>query len=846
MKTFEKFLFAILCAGTVLQPLSVFATSHYSYENSDQERLSGKIHWREFGPEAFTEAVKDNKPIFLLLTAPSWCYWCHVYDSNDYLYNERVYPFIDRKFIPIYVDADQRQDLTRQYLEGGWPSTTIMTPSGQRIFGYSGPRSVDNMVINLQKAVDYVQQSGFSTAAASSYEKTAAAIPTGANLQSMIDSYQAAILGSFDSEYGGFGQGQKFPQGRTMDYALDLYEQTKDKKWLDIVTKTFESQYTKAEDVEITYRLFDPIEGGFHRYATQRDGTVPHYEKMLYDNARLLTAYAHLERLLPNDARIREMVTKTKQYMEQKWYDKEQGGFYGNTDVGEEKRYYMQRKRSQDKPRVETTKYTDWNSEAIITYLSLWKGSQKTGEKDIAGKSLDFLQRQMLTGEGMAHYEKEDGTRGVRGSLLDNTYALLAFTEGYDTLGDTQYLEAAQKVADYSLQNLYDWYGGGFFERNSPDTDLYAPGQHVLLAKPSEENGIMAYGFLRLYNATQNPVYLNAGLKTLGTLIGRAGGLDDAYYTVRSAELVRSDGLLSAFENLKTQIEQLEEENQQASWLNGFMPKPVSKAAIAPFQPSTEGVPATQAPFLLLVLVALLAGLLSFASPCCLPTLPAFAACIVGSSKQSVKGRTIAFVLGMGLTFTLLGMSASLVGSFLRSHLTGISQILGILIMLFGLYTLSGRGIAILRPLQSKPTSYGGVFLFGAAIGIARTPCIGPVLVAVLLLASTSTSVLQGGLLLLIYSLGISIPFLLLGLYLGKIDKNSRLWKVLRGREIHWRLFGLHGFVHTTALVTGLLFLGLGYLIFSGTLYSLNKAIVGSAFQKWMFRGEDWLLKIAR
>ena len=94
-------------------PVQVLATSHYSYENSEQELLSQKIHWRDFGSEAFNEAVTQNKPIFLLLTAPSWCYWCHVYDSSDYLYNPAIYPLIDQKFIPIYVDADKRQDLTR-------------------------------------------------------------------------------------------------------------------------------------------------------------------------------------------------------------------------------------------------------------------------------------------------------------------------------------------------------------------------------------------------------------------------------------------------------------------------------------------------------------------------------------------------------------------------------------------------------------------------------------------------------------------------------------------------------------------------------------------------------------
>ena len=131
----RRHLLAVAILLILAIPVSVFATSHYSYENSEQERLSQKIHWRDFGPEAFNEAITQNKPIFLLLTAPSWCYWCHVYDSDDYLYNPAILPLIDQQFIPIYVDADKRQDLTRQYLEGGWPSTTILNPSGERIYG---------------------------------------------------------------------------------------------------------------------------------------------------------------------------------------------------------------------------------------------------------------------------------------------------------------------------------------------------------------------------------------------------------------------------------------------------------------------------------------------------------------------------------------------------------------------------------------------------------------------------------------------------------------------------------------------------------------------------------------
>jgi cytochrome c-type biogenesis protein len=701
------------------------------------------------------------------------------------------------------------------------------------------------MQINLQKAVDYVTVNGFSTSISYNYQKTPAVIPTDSDFTGIIEGYKSSILGSFDPEYGGFGQGQKFPQGRTMDYALGLYEQTKDKQWLDIVQKTLENQYTKISEIKSAYRLFDPIEGGFHRYSTQKNGTVPHYEKMLYDNARLLLAYAHLQNLAPSKE-AKDVVTKTLSYIADNWYDAIGGGFYGNTDVGTHEKYYGEVKRPAERPRVEKTKFTDWNSEAVITYLALWRQTKNPDYKTIATRTLDFFASEMLTDDGMYHYQKEDGSKGVRGSLLDNSYALLGFVDGYETLGDQKYLDAAKKIAGYSLEHLYDWNSGGFFERNSPDATLYAPGQTVLLRKPTDENGIMSDALLRLFKVTNNPLYLNAGIKTLGTIEGNAGGLDDAYYTIKAAEFTRDNQLLSAFEQERSQIEQIQQEKQSSFWLNGLLGEKNQVAAAAPFQPSAEGVPDAQTPFLLLLLIAFLAGILSFASPCCLPVIPAFIASTFSSTKQSVKGMTLAFVSGMGLTFALLGMTAFFVGTFLKAHLTGFSQIMGIIIMLFGIYTLAGKGLKILKPLQSKPTSYGGAFLFGGALGIVRTPCIGPVLVTVFLLASTSASVLQGGLLLLTYSLGLAVPFLLLAWCIGRFDKQSLIWRVIRGKELTWNMFGWKGSIHTTNLISGLLFLSLGYLIFSGTLYSLSRYAVGTGFQKWLFGLEGWLLHFIR
>ena len=115
-------------------------------------------------------------------------------------------------------------------------------------------------------------------------------------------------------------------------------------------------------------------------------------------------------------------------------------------------------------------------------------------------------------------------------------------------------------------------------------------------------------------------------------------------------------------------------------------------------------------------------------------------------------------------------------------------------------------------------------------------------LVALLLLASTTSSVFTGGLLLFMYAVGLALPLILISTYLEKINKESRLWKFIEGKELHIK-FGNKVFsVHTNNLISGLLFIILGYLIFSGILFAFNQYIVGTSFQKFIFGIEDWFL----
>jgi len=813
---------------------TVLATSHYSYEHA--EELKPLIDWRDYGPSAFDESIYQNKPIFLLLTAPSWCYWCQVYESEEYLFHPDIIEYINEYYIPIYVDADQRQDLTRQYLEGGWPSTTILTPSRERLFGFSGVRPVSNMITNLEEAVDFVNNNGFSNQIAYNYIETEPRVPTNSELASFINSYSNYILQTHDTTFGGFGTGRKFPQGLTLDFSLDLYEDSNDLQWLNLVQTTLVNQYTNIDELETNYNLFDPIEGGFHRYGVDRDWTPPHYEKMLYDNARLLRAYSHLLLITPEDKIANEVVEKTLGYIKSEWYDDANGGFYANTDVNGEEHYYGENPRPEEKARVEQTKFTDWNSEAIITYLYLFDTSGNEEYKDMASKSLDFFQEEMLTENGAYHYQDSTGEKGVQGNLFDNAYLLLALVEGYEVLGDETFLVSAEDLADYSLENLYDWNSGGFFERNSPNLDLYPAGEEINLGKPIEENGIMAYALLKLYSHTKDPAYLNAGLKTIGQEISNVGGLDRGYYYSQASEYIIENNLIFDYNSLLSEIESLELENEEF-WLDSLLEQPYVE-----FEIDNEGIEIFEGPLILLLIIAIFAGFISFASPCSLPIIPAYIAYTFKSSKKNVMGMTLAFFVGLSLIFVILGMSASLVGNILKSYTTLFSQIAGVAILVFGIYILLGNGFSGIKIKQKKPATYAGSFLFGAVMGISWTPCVGPILVGILLLASTTGSVFTGGLLLFGYALGLAIPLIILSFYLSRINKEGTLWKILQGKVIRFKIGKKEIITHTSSIVSGVIFIILGILIFSGTLFTLNQYLAATPFQALIFNIEEWLL----
>lgn len=831
---------------------TVNAEAKYTREKS--EELFHLIDWQEYKPETFELALKEQKPIFLMISAPAWCYWCHVYESKDYLYHNNLYPYINENFIPVIIDSDKRPDLTRKYLEGGWPSTTIFSPDMRRITGFTGPREPNGLREYFEQLVTYLEDKKFTSFSFQlNYEQSVPRIPEYNQLNQVETFLLQYIDNVFDPIYGGFApvpiqqwrEGQKFPRGFTLQFLLEEYDETGNEKYLEMVKKTFDNHYTDISELKTRYRLYDPVEGGFHRYSTRRDWSIPHYEKMLPDQAKLIRTYAHLLKIT-NDVKVKTVVDGSVSFVANKFLDKN-GGFYSSQDAYLEDEYFALPKEERQKinpPYIDKTRNIDSNSMMISTFLYLYDIDENERYKEIARKSLDLLQDNLVGEEGAYYYfDYEKEKPFLTGQSISNSWSILAFLDGFDILNEESYLTTAKEIADYSLNNLYDWNAGGFFERNSKDTEFYAPNERVDLSKPYEENAVFSYGMLRLYLITGNLEYLESGLKTLGYLSNKGSGLDETYYTIKAFQLVKDYNLLEAYANNKNQIDNLVEQHQKDFFLNELLNKEQSNVSLdnAP----TLKDEFANVGFLILALLAFSAGILSFLSPCCLPVLSAYFAHNVNSNRGEVLKNTIFFLLGLATVFSIFGMGATLIGSLFRENRLIFTQVAGAIIIIFGVLEIFGKGFSGLHiHLKGNRKTPVGSYLFGAVFAIGWSACIGPILASLLLLSATTGTILKGSALLFIYTLGLGIPLIIISFYFDKI-KNKRFWRILHGRMISFKILGKEINVHSTYLISGIILIAMGILIFNDYLFKLNQLALQSTYvQEIIISGEEFLKEI--
>ena len=310
--------------------------------------------------------------------------------------------------------------------------------------------------------------------------------------------------------------------------------------------------------------------------------------------------------------------------------------------------------------------------------------------------------------------------------------------------------------------------------------------------------------------------------------------------------------------------------------------------------------------FLVLAILAFAGGLLSFVSPCTLPILPAYFAFAFQSGRKQIAANTLAFMLGLGIMFSLLGAGASAIGSFLNQSSDLLLLLGGSFIVVFGAMSLMGKGFSgLVQEETVRNDSLGGSFAFGLTFAVGWTSCTGPILGAVLTLAATSGGVLRGVMLLFIYTLGLGLPLLAVSTLFGRASRQSLFWRILRGKGwtmsaprllvgalwalliwrillavanfalspsntlaarplAPWQTVGLLGVavlgvalwivtgrqrgpmalhLHSTQLVSGALFIALGLLMISGVLAYFN-SLIPPDLAIWFAGIEDWLINL--
>jgi uncharacterized protein YyaL (SSP411 family) len=469
---------------------------------SPRPNRANEIRWHEWGDAAFAEARRRDVPVLLAISAV-WCHWCHVMDETSYSASD-IIETINEQFVAIRVDNDERPDVNRRYNMGGWPSTVFLTPDGDIIHG--GTYIMPEEMYQTAHAVADIWREKHDdirrrVAEAREQDEVARRPRPGDLSQEIVDSVRALVGGQYDPQYGGFGREQKFPQPKLLRFLLDEHRRH-DAPDLAAMLRT-------TLDGMSSHGMYDHVEGGFFRYATQRDWNVPHYEKMLEDNAELLAIYIDAHAVFP-DAGFDRVARDVIRWMDAVLYQPETGLWSGSQDADEH--YYTldaAGRSRHDTPFVDRTLYTSWNALAALAYLrageALGDGAIRArGER--AARAID----ERLRDASGALCRYDDGRGPLLPDLLEDAAAYLAVLV---ELGD---VGAALALARRVRERLEDGERGGFFD--VPDRP--EPGRLSRRERPIEDNALVADALLRLASLSGDESWREVALRALRSFVG--------------------------------------------------------------------------------------------------------------------------------------------------------------------------------------------------------------------------------------------------------------------------------------------------------------------------------------
>ena len=485
------------------------------------------VDWHPWGPEAFEKAKKEDKPVFLSV-GYSTCHWCHVMEHESFE-DAEVAALMNAAFICIKVDREERPDIDSVYMNytqsvtgrGGWPMTVVMTPDQKPFFagtyfpkgGHPQRPGMMNLVPELSKAWknERAKVNAISDKSAASMQQMNASLSGAAITKELLEQAYQELHRQFDSKYGGFSQAPKFPVPHNLLYLLRYYHRTGQAKALQMVETTLTQMRLGG--------IYDQVGFGFHRYSTDQVWLLPHFEKMLYDQALLALAYTEAYQITKKEfykTTADEIFTYVLRDM-----TAPEGGFYSAEDAdsdGVEGKFYVWT------PEEIREILGDEDGNLFIKLFEIQEGGnfkdQGTGQQ--TGESIPHLKKplaawaQTLNIEPVALTAKLEAARkklfDVREKRIHpykddkiltdwNGLMIAAFARASQVFNNPAYLQTAEKASAFILGKV-----------STPEGRLlkrYRQGQAGLPGH-LEDYAFMVFGLIECYEASFDAKHLEA------------------------------------------------------------------------------------------------------------------------------------------------------------------------------------------------------------------------------------------------------------------------------------------------------------------------------------------------
>ncbi|GGA56833.1 thioredoxin domain-containing protein [Kroppenstedtia guangzhouensis] len=507
------------------------------------------VDWYPWSEEAFKKAEKEDKPIFLSI-GYSCCHWCHVMERESFE-DVEVAHLLNRDYIAIKVDREERPDVDNIYMSvcqaltghGGWPLTIIMTPEKEPFFaGTYFPKKAVQGMRGLMEILEQVARAWREEReqVLDAGRKITRVVQTQLNVtesgdlgkEELAEAYRQ-FKSTYDPQYGGFGDAPKFPRPHDLLFLLRYWKDSGEPFALSMVEHTLDGMRRGG--------IYDHVGFGFSRYSVDREWLVPHFEKMLYDNALLAYAYLEAHQATKKDAYARTAREIFSYVLRE--LTSEEGGFYSAEDAdseGEEGKFYVW-----DPSEVKEVLGEEAGELFCECYDITLHGNfeQKksipnrihSSLKDIADRNgweveelreqLEMSRKKLFRArEERVHPHKDDKILTSWNGLM-----IAAFAKGARVLGNKSYAEAAEKSASFILKRLRD--ENGRLLARYRDGEAAIPGY-------VDDYAFLVWGLIELYEATFRPRYLQSALELTQEMLELFGDEEEGglYFTGWDAE----------------------------------------------------------------------------------------------------------------------------------------------------------------------------------------------------------------------------------------------------------------------------------------------------------------------